>query len=145
MAYERSNPREQRKVYWARRSSSSDLRSGDRLQGQGSHGIHPGNESRNHSRVFCGSARSRKKNVLDIPSPKTTSCLNCGGLKTELGCFSGKQLDLLVPESVFFVVLSPFVNIGFKLTIEAPASGLGNRGGLFLHISSEFNDDIAAG
>ncbi len=66
--------------------------------------------------TFC--FRSQEKNVLDIPSPKTTSCLNWGDLKTELGCFSGEQLDLLCPESVF-VVLSPFVNRGLTVLQHA--------------------------
>src|SRR5216683_221187 len=58
MTYERSTLSEQRKVYWARRSSSNDLGSGDGSQGQGSHGIHPGNESINHSGVLYGTARN---------------------------------------------------------------------------------------
>jgi len=53
-----------------------------------------------------------------LTSPKTISCLNWGDLKTELGCFSGEQLDLLFPESVF-VVLSPFVNIGLTVLQHA--------------------------
>src|SRR5207249_5286554 len=54
----KENPREQRKVYWSRCSSSNDLGSGDGFQGQVSHGIHLGNESRNHSGILCRIARN---------------------------------------------------------------------------------------
>jgi hypothetical protein len=54
ITYERSTLDEQRKVYWSRRSSSNGLGSGDGFQWQGSHGIHLGNESRNHLEFFAG-------------------------------------------------------------------------------------------
>ena len=80
MTYERSTL-VNRKVYWARRSSTNDLGSGDGSQGQSSHGIHPGNESVHHSRVLCGTARNfvgdlrrRHLGCLALRSPQTTCC-----------------------------------------------------------------------
>jgi len=37
-------------------SSSNDLGRGDGFSGQGGNGIHPGDESDNHSSVLCGAA-----------------------------------------------------------------------------------------
>src|SRR6202043_4269395 len=56
ITYERSTLDERRKVYWAGRSSSNDLGRGNGFPGQGSHGIHTGNQSVNHSRVLGGPA-----------------------------------------------------------------------------------------
>src|SRR5229473_8179367 len=87
MTYERSTLSEQRKVYWAGRSSSNDLGSGDGFQGKGSYGIHPGNESRNHSGVLCRTARNfggnvRRRNLggLALRSPQTT-CYQVSGVQ----------------------------------------------------------------
>src|SRR5579871_1098565 len=57
ITYERRALNEQRKVYWARRSSSSDLSSGDGFTGQSCYGIHPGNQSLYASGVLRGTTR----------------------------------------------------------------------------------------
>src|SRR5512133_3236970 len=54
ITYERSTLDERGKVYWARRSSSNDLRGGDGFQGQVNHGIHSGNQSVDHPGVLGG-------------------------------------------------------------------------------------------
>src|SRR3974390_2110523 len=57
ITYERSTLDEQRKVYWARRSSSNDLSSGGGFSGQSCHGIHSGNQSLYASGVLRWTAR----------------------------------------------------------------------------------------
>src|SRR6266576_6971750 len=57
ITYERSTLNEQRKVYWAGRSSSNDLSSGNGFPGQSCHGIHPGNQSLYASGVLRWIAR----------------------------------------------------------------------------------------
>src|SRR6476659_7997471 len=81
ITYERSTLDEQRKVYWSRRSSSNGLGSGDGFQWQGSHGIHLGNESRNHFGILCRTARNvvgnfRRRNLgrLALRSAQAACC-----------------------------------------------------------------------
>src|SRR5262252_8305450 len=57
ITYERSTLSEQRKVYWAGRSSSNDLGGGDGFPGQNHHGIHSGDQSLNPSGVLGWTAR----------------------------------------------------------------------------------------
>lgn len=52
--YEKSTLNEQRKEYWAGRSSSNGLGSGDGFQRHVSHGIHPGNEAATILEFFAG-------------------------------------------------------------------------------------------
>ena len=52
--YERSTLSEQRKVYWARRSSSNDLSRGDGFPGQSCHGIHPRTKASTLLDFFAG-------------------------------------------------------------------------------------------
>src|SRR5438552_18117790 len=79
--YERSTLNDRSKVYWARCSSSNDLRGGDGFQGQGCHGIHPGNASSNHPGVLRGTARNfvghfRRRHVgcLALRSAQAACC-----------------------------------------------------------------------
>src|SRR5712692_1898043 len=58
ITYVRSTLNEQRKVYWAGRSSSNDLGRSDGFWRQVGNGIHPGDESGDYSSVLCGTARN---------------------------------------------------------------------------------------
>ena len=76
ITYERSTLNEQRKVYWARRSSSNDLSSGDGFPRQGCDGIHPGNQSLYASGVLRGIERQPVRDVWrKAPGqPGSTTC-----------------------------------------------------------------------
>jgi hypothetical protein len=67
MTYRKEHPRERRKVYWAGRSSSNDLGRGDGFQRKGSYGIHPGNESRNHSGCAPLCTKSKSEVPPEVP------------------------------------------------------------------------------
>src|SRR5713226_2772321 len=81
ITYGRSTLNEQRKVYWAGRSSSNDLSRGPGFQRQVSNGVHPGNTSSNHSGVLCGASGNvvgdlRRRNLgrLAIRFAQATRC-----------------------------------------------------------------------
>src|SRR5438094_912817 len=54
ITYERSTLNDQRKVYWAGRSSSNDLSSGNGFPGQSCHGIHPETKTSTLLEFFAG-------------------------------------------------------------------------------------------
>src|SRR3984893_382043 len=95
--YERNTLHEQRKVYWARRSSSNHLGGSIGFHWQVSHGIHPGNKSRDHSGVLCGVARNfvghlRRRNLGRVAVRFTeAACGQAGGVQSAKKCSAQRR------------------------------------------------------